>query len=138
MSSSNMSLSADRIRYVRHRAGLSQERLASKIGVHRSAVSHWERNGGGLPSTKHFYQIAKVTGVSVEWLFFGRRTALDPDTNDASTTLAFGADQPVQVAHQSIVDQLEDRLLRAFRQHGSREQMLMLSFFEGFLRRTTE
>ncbi|MEH6416202.1 helix-turn-helix transcriptional regulator [Pseudomonas sp. CGJS7] len=58
----------DRIRRARLQAKLSQQELASKIGVQRSAVAQWEKNGGNLPSMNHLIEIALETGVTLEWL----------------------------------------------------------------------
>ena len=41
-------------------------------GVQRSAVAHWERRNGSLPSMTHLIAIATATGVSLEWLGTGR------------------------------------------------------------------
>jgi transcriptional regulator with XRE-family HTH domain len=58
----------DRIRRARLQAKLSQQELASKIGVQRSAVAQWEKNGGNVPSMNHLIDIALTTGVTLEWL----------------------------------------------------------------------
>jgi len=56
----------------RRHAGLSQAELAELVGVHRSAVSHWERHGAHNPSIPNIRSVAKVTGVHFEWLATGR------------------------------------------------------------------
>jgi transcriptional regulator with XRE-family HTH domain len=96
-----------RIRLARRHAGLSQAALATAIGVHRSAVSHWEAHQGKLPSMCHFQQLALVTGVQFEWLATGRgRMQLGEDTELDS----------VAAAEALLVDDpLELRLVRAFR-----------------------
>lgn len=62
----------DRIRRARLWAKLSQQELANKIGVRRSAVAQWEKQGGNLPSMSHLIEIALATGVTLEWLGTGR------------------------------------------------------------------
>ncbi|ROU06281.1 helix-turn-helix transcriptional regulator [Lysobacter enzymogenes] len=62
----------DRMRRARLRAKLSQQELATKIGVQRSAVAQWEKTGGNLPSMNHLIDIALATGVTLEWLGTGR------------------------------------------------------------------
>lgn len=62
----------DRVRRARLQAKLSQQELASKIGVQRSAVAQWEKNGGNLPSMNHLIEIAFATDVTLEWLGTGR------------------------------------------------------------------
>lgn len=97
----------ERIRLARRHCGLSQAALAAAVGVHRSAVSHWEAHHGKLPSMCHFQQLALVTGVQFEWLATGRgRMQLGEDTELDS----------VAAAEALLVDDpLELRLVRAFR-----------------------
>lgn len=64
--------SAQRIRLARRHAGLSQMQLAQKVGVRRSAVSHWESANGKNPSVAHLRAIATNTHVHFEWLTTGR------------------------------------------------------------------
>ena len=47
--------------------GLSQEELASRLGVSRQAVSKWE-SGASDPSTTNLLALAKLFGVSAEEL----------------------------------------------------------------------
>ncbi|MBP2665426.1 MAG: hypothetical protein H6Q76_406 [Firmicutes bacterium] len=48
-------------------SGLNQEDFGKKFGASKSQVFHW-RNGGGEPDSEMLKEIAKVTGVSVDWL----------------------------------------------------------------------
>jgi len=64
--------SAQRIRLARRHAGLSQTQLAQKVGVRRSAVSHWESAEGKNPSMTNMRAVATVTQVQFEWLATGR------------------------------------------------------------------
>jgi len=63
---------AIRSRQARRYAGLSQEQLASAIGVGRSAVANWEGRSGPLPSMAHMLAHACATEVALEWLATGR------------------------------------------------------------------
>lgn len=76
---------AQRIRRARVRAGLSQEALALRIGIKRSAVTQWEHPQGTKPSVEHLIRIALETDSGFEWLATGRGAAeLDPlDTTPA-------------------------------------------------------
>lgn len=97
-----------RIRLARRHAGLSQATLAAAVGVHRSAVSHWEALAGKMPNTSHLQQLATVTGVQFEWLATGRgRMQLGADTEMDSVAAADA---------MLIDDPLELRLLQAFRE----------------------
>ena len=51
----------------RKKSGLSQEELASKIGVSRQAVSKWER-AEASPDTDNLILLAKVYGVTLDEL----------------------------------------------------------------------
>ncbi|MBQ8641048.1 MAG: helix-turn-helix transcriptional regulator [Clostridia bacterium] len=57
----------EKIYYCRKKAGLSQDGLAEKLEVSRQAVSKWE-NGEAMPETAKLPALAKVFGVSIDWL----------------------------------------------------------------------
>lgn len=52
----------------RDRAGLSQMELANQLGVSRQAVSRWE-SGDTTPTMDKLKALAKLYGVSLDWLF---------------------------------------------------------------------
>lgn len=56
-----------RILRARRLANLTQALLATKVGVHRSAVAQWEQPDGTSPSVHHLEQTATLTGVYFEW-----------------------------------------------------------------------
>lgn len=56
--------------YLRERRkamGLTQEQLAKKALVSKSAVTKWE-SGGGIPGRANLRQLAEVLGISVDTL----------------------------------------------------------------------
>ena len=55
----------DMIRMLREEFGLSQEQLASDLGVSRQSISKWE-SGAGLPDVNNAAQLAKRFGISVD------------------------------------------------------------------------
>ena len=64
----------DRVRELRREAGLSQEELAGRAGVHRTYLGGIER-GERNPSLKNIAAIAVALGVTLPELFsFGGRT----------------------------------------------------------------
>jgi transcriptional regulator with XRE-family HTH domain len=81
MTENPMGQLSDRIRWVRQRAGLSQERFAEALGtvegvtVTRGAVGNWELSGG--ISRANLAAIADKFGVWLDWLEFGRGPARD-------------------------------------------------------------
>lgn len=70
---------ADRIKSTRIKQGLSQNKLATLVGVSRSAVHQWEQDGSGTftePSAPNLLRCAAILRVDPEWLQFGIRTFL--------------------------------------------------------------
>lgn len=72
----------ERLIMLREKAGLTQEELASRIGVTQSSIAYYE-SGKREPSTKTAIKIARYFGVSVEWIFF---THHDNQTSYSSIT----------------------------------------------------
>lgn len=99
--------SQPRTRMARRYAGMSQADLALRVGVQRSAVSHWESNPARNPSITNMQRIAEVTGVHFEWLATGR----GPMAVSENTLL----DSIKAVEGLLVDDDLEIRLIRAFR-----------------------
>lgn len=56
--------------YCRKKAMLSQEELASKLGVSRQAVSKWE-TGESIPDMNNLAALAEIFDVSLDWLIKG-------------------------------------------------------------------
>lgn len=63
---------AARIRRARRIAGMSQQALADKLGVTRSAVSNWESESGVRPATERLIVMASALHVCFEWIATGR------------------------------------------------------------------
>ena len=57
----------EKFKAARKEAGLSQEQLATKLGVSRSAVAKWE-SGKGLPDVSNLKVIAQLLDVSIDYL----------------------------------------------------------------------
>jgi transcriptional regulator with XRE-family HTH domain len=94
-----------RIRMARRHGGISQAVLAQQVGVHRSAVSHWESSKPKRPNIGHLLSIAVATGVQFEWLATGRGTML--------MSAAAAVSEP---GNGIVVDDAHElELLRAFR-----------------------
>jgi len=107
----------DRIRHARRHGGLSQAALADLVGVHRSAVSHWEAAQPKRPNIGHLLAAAAATRVRFEWLATGHGPMeLDDDEN---------ADIPA-IFTGSGVDSGERELLRAFRAASRESRAVML------------
>ena len=70
-----MNFSAN-LKAIRGRRNLSQEQLASLLGVSVQIVSAWE-DGGGYPQTETVIQIAKKLDVSLDCLLLDKQTIDD-------------------------------------------------------------
>ncbi|MBE6809024.1 MAG: helix-turn-helix domain-containing protein [Ruminococcaceae bacterium] len=57
----------EKIKEARKQCGLSQEQLAEKMTVSRSAVAKWEANNG-LPDVENLKALAQLLNVSVDYL----------------------------------------------------------------------
>ena len=57
----------EKLKKARKEAGLSQEQLAQKLSVSRSAVAKWE-SGKGMPDVNNLKVIAQLLDVSVDYL----------------------------------------------------------------------
>ena len=57
----------DKLKELREKEGISQQALADKLFVSRSAVAKWE-NGNGIPSDVNLEAICKFFDVKEEWL----------------------------------------------------------------------
>ena len=87
---------AEKILYCRKRAGLSQEALASQIGVSRQAISKWE-TAEAVPEVGKLTALAKAFQVSTDWLLSEDEPASEADkgtgdTHSASAATGSGTD----------------------------------------------
>ncbi|WP_429013458.1 LexA family protein [Aeromonas veronii] len=62
---------SERIRELRKKHGLTQQKLGELIGVKKSSISQWE-NDEHSPSGDNLAQLSKVFGVSAHWLATGK------------------------------------------------------------------
>lgn len=61
-----------RISQARKSRKISQANLAERLGVTRTACSHWE-TGRAKPSTKHLEKMAETLAVDAHWLITGKK-----------------------------------------------------------------
>ena len=68
---------ADRIRYLRDKAGMTQTDLAKKLGISRSAVNSWEMSLSS-PSISNIIEMAQIFNVNADYLLsFSDRIMVD-------------------------------------------------------------
>lgn len=63
----------EQIKYYRKQAGMSQEKMAEKIGVSRQAITKWE-NGTGTPDIANLVAIAELFQVSLDELLMNEKS----------------------------------------------------------------
>lgn len=108
-----------RIRTSRLRARLSQNTMATQLGVSRTAVANWESGSQPTrPSSKRLEGISKLTNVSWEWLATGRGQ------------IALPACEAAAADAELVEDPVERRLLEAFRAKDDRIKMAVLTLLE--------
>lgn len=109
---------SDRIRAARRVKHWSQAVLAKKLGVHASAVGHWERgSAGSAPSAVRLFELARLTGINAQWLAVGTGPMCDDTYPDAATPLL-------------ALCRDEEYLLRCFRRLSGGSRAYVLAFAE--------
>ncbi|HKE48344.1 MAG TPA: helix-turn-helix domain-containing protein [Rhodanobacteraceae bacterium] len=111
----------NRIRHARRLAQHTQATLAKSVGVGPSAVAQWELPSGTAPTIQHLIEIAVSCGVAFEWLATGRGK-VSPNVDDI----------PAVDAGSYATDQIEDRLLCAFRRVPARKRETFVRWLEEF------
>jgi len=93
--------------------------LAAQCGVQRSAVANWEAFNGASPAINNLIQLARVTGVSFEWLATGRGLMQLP------------REHAIEVPQgEALGDPHERRLVHAFRASSARMRTTLLELAE--------
>lgn len=78
---------ADRIRYLREKAGYTQTYLAKRLGISRSAVNSWEMSLSS-PSVSNILEMMQLFNVSADYLLSASEkitvdiTDLSPDEQE--------------------------------------------------------
>lgn len=112
----------ERIRLARRKAGVSQEVLAQKLGVKRSAVANWEAADGANPCGANLERLAEVLHIAYEWLATGRGDMRLPP---------YFHETPVMDA-DVVEDPEERRLLRAWRDLPVKPRILFLELVASY------
>lgn len=111
----------DRLRRARRLASISQASLAQAVGISPSAVAQWEQIDGTLPGLAHLVTVARVTGVSMDWLATGAGRPRHAAAPEEHATL---------IADAYARDATEEGLLREFRMMSPRARRLMAELVE--------
>jgi transcriptional regulator with XRE-family HTH domain len=81
-----MVTTGERIRELRKAKKWTQQELADKLGLDRTTISKWERQGGSEPDNATITKIADIFDVSTDYLL-GRVTS-PSETRDLPQTIA--------------------------------------------------
>ena len=79
----------EKIRVARRKCGLSQEQLAEKTSVSRSAIAKWETDKG-LPDVGNLKVLARLLNVSVDYLLDEGEAAEEPVIREPYNLAAYG------------------------------------------------
>ena len=65
---------AEKLKFIRKQAGMSQEQLAEKLGVSRQAVTKWETDAG-IPDVENLMAVSALFDISIDELLSNERGA---------------------------------------------------------------
>lgn len=76
---------ANRLKQLRQRSGLSQEDLAEKLSISRQAISKWER-GEAAPDLENLITLSKLYNVTIDEILTGNKPnqSISEDQNNSS------------------------------------------------------
>lgn len=86
----------ERVHKARRQKKLSQRALADLVGISQSTLAELEKSANG---SSRSYQIAKVTGVRVEWLVEGTGPMIDGSLEPSGRARTVASEK---VAHQLV------------------------------------
>ena len=66
---------AERIKFLLEKLELTQAEIARRLGISRAGVNAWEM-GLSVPSTQYVVELAKIFGVSTDYLLGMGKTAM--------------------------------------------------------------
>lgn len=93
-----MSGFGQRLRRARKRVGLTQQDLASELGVTQPTVNRWE-NGAAEPPRRRIILAAQLLGTTPAWLEFGEQ---ERNTGMNDKQLAYRAGREGRIAFQGV------------------------------------
>lgn len=105
------SLFSERLRALRKRAGLTQQAVAEKLSIHRTAYTKYETSGV-TPDQQGLMILAELFGVTVDYLI-GRET-------HTATVVTESGETTMKLSLQ------EQQLLQTFRQLSYPEQQALI------------
>lgn len=88
----------EKLKDIRKRFGLTQEKLSGLINVSRQAITKWE-NDEGLPDITNLQELSKLFGITIDYL-------LDKDNNLPALTLRKELDKDKYKSKLSMYDEV--------------------------------
>lgn len=84
---------AEKLKTIRKQAGMSQERLAEKLGVSRQVVTKWETDTG-IPDIENMMAISALFDISVDELLSNEKGAKKPADYLYESITEYDIDEP--------------------------------------------
>ena len=84
---------AEKLKFLRKQAGMSQEQLAEKLGVSRQAVTKWETDAG-IPDIENVIAISALFDVSIDELLSNENGAKKPTDYLFESITEYDIDEP--------------------------------------------
>jgi transcriptional regulator with XRE-family HTH domain len=106
----NMTL-GEKIKEARKQCGLTQEQLAEKMLLSRSAIAKWESNKG-LPDVENLKTLAKLLNVSVDYLLGNGDTVTDYVIREAYNLSDYGDGSKKKKKERLMREKFPDAIIR--------------------------
>lgn len=84
---------AEKLKTFRKQAGMSQEKLAEKLGVSRQAVTKWETEAG-IPDIENIMAVSALFGVSIDALLGNEQSAVKQQDYLFESVTEYDIDEP--------------------------------------------
>lgn len=84
---------AEKLKSIRRKAGMSQEKLAEKLGVSRQAVTKWETDGG-IPDISNIRAISDLFHISIDELLGTEKEEKKPAAYLYESITEYDIDEP--------------------------------------------
>lgn len=84
---------AEKLKFLRKQAGMSQEQLAEKLGVSRQAVTKWETDAG-IPDIENVITISALFDISIDELLSNENGAKKPTDYLFESITEYDIDEP--------------------------------------------
>ncbi len=101
----------EKIKEARKQCGLTQEQLAEKMLLSRSAIAKWESNKG-LPDVENLKTLAKLLNVSVDYLLGNGDTVTDYVIREAYNLSDYGDGSKKKKKERLMREKFPDAIIR--------------------------